>query len=89
LTAGVWFAVATGVAARCACFGRISRRLGPTHVVRDLVLTAAAVVSCLPPGAWPPWPGVLVSTAVGCVLAAVVVAWEDLAALFTPLEVRS
>lgn len=89
LTTGVWFAVVTGVPARCACFGRTSRRLAPAHVVRNLVLTAAAVICCVSAGAWPPWPGVLTSTVAGCALAAVVVVWEDLAALFTPVEVRS
>jgi hypothetical protein len=89
LTAGVWLAVVTGVPARCACFGRVSRRLAPVHVVRNLILTAAAAVSCLPTGTgWPPWPGALVSTVAGCAVAAVIVALEDLAALFTPVEVR-
>lgn len=88
LTAGVWLAVVTGVPARCACFGRVSRRLAPRHVVRNLILTATAAICCLPMTAWPPWPGALVSTVAGCALAAVIVAWEDLATLFTPMEVR-
>jgi hypothetical protein len=82
LTAAVWFAVATGVPARCACFGRLSRRLGRTHVARNVTLTVAAATCCLPAGV-PPWPGVLASSVAGVVFASVVVAWEDLAALVT------
>jgi hypothetical protein len=89
LTAGVWLAVATGVPARCACFGRASRTLAPTHVARNLILTTAATICCLPTGnGWPPWPGTLVSTVAGCAFATVIMAWEDLAALFTPVEAR-
>ena len=87
LTTGVWLAVATGVPARCACFGRTSRRLAPAHVARNLILTTAAAITCLPtPNAWPPWPGTVTSTVAGCTLATIIVAWEDLATLFTPME---
>jgi hypothetical protein len=93
LTAAVWIAAAAGVPARCACFGRLSRRLGPVHVARNLTLTAAAAVSCWlvasGAGAGPPLPGALVSAVSGVLFAAVVVRWEDLAALLVRTEVRS
>lgn len=89
LTVAVWFAVVTGSAARCACFGRLSRRLGWMHVARNATLTVAAVGTWWSAGGLPV-PGVLVSTVAGAVVAAVILRWEDLAVLFgSGAEVRS
>jgi hypothetical protein len=81
LTAAVWFAVVTGSEARCACFGRLSRRLSWMHVARNATLTAVAGASWWPVGGLPV-SGVVVSIVVGVVVAAVILRWEDLAVLF-------
>jgi hypothetical protein len=81
-TAGVMVAVATGAEAPCACFGRISRRLGWSDAVRDAVLLAAAGVA-LAVGAGDVAPAGGVSAAVAALVATlVVVFWSDIAALF-------
>jgi hypothetical protein len=92
LTSAVWFAVATGIPARCACFGRLGRPLGPAHVARNLTLTGFAVAAwwLVGTGSGTLAPaGVLVSTVAGVVLAVVIVRWEDLAALASGTEVHS
>jgi hypothetical protein len=91
LTAGVVVAVVTGTPAPCACFGRITRNLGWSHAVRNVVLFvgAGAALGLSLAGAGD---AVGLAPAVAAVVATlVVVFWSDIAATFaavTPVEVR-
>lgn len=80
-TVGVTIAVVTGVGAPCACFGRISRTLSRSDVVRDAVLLVGAGVA-LVAGTGPVAPAGGVAAAVAAVVATLlVVFWSDIAVL--------
>lgn len=88
LAAGVQLAVRRGRTPRCFCFGRLGQPLGRSHVVRNVVLAAAAVVALgLSWRAGGSAPGVLggsVAAGAAVLAAAPLVFWDDLAALFAP-----
>jgi hypothetical protein len=89
LTAGVAVAVATGTPAPCACFGRITRNLGWSHVVRNAVLLVAAGVALglsLAGAGGSVGPAAVVSAGVAAAMATlVVVFWSDISATFAPV----
>jgi hypothetical protein len=95
LTAGVAVAVATGTPAPCACFGRITRNLGWSHVVRNAVLLVGAGVAlglslAGAGGAVGPAPAVAAGLA-AAMATLVVVFWSDISATFaavTPVFVE-
>lgn len=83
LTSGVAWALARRSPATCRCFGGAPIRLGPRHLLRNLILAAVAVVGLLAaerPGAHPA--GLVLATTGGLVLAAVLVRFDDIADLF-------
>ncbi|WP_338106211.1 MauE/DoxX family redox-associated membrane protein [Micromonospora zingiberis] len=94
LSAAVLFTVLTGAVvtalrrpgrAACNCFGRGAEPLGPTHVVRNLLLTAAAVTGAATVTPEPGHPaGLTVAAATGALLAGLVVRWDDLTYLLRP-----
>jgi hypothetical protein len=82
-TAGTWLAVARGAGEPCQCFGASASPLSGRHVVRDVLLCAAAAAGALGAGSGGARPaGVVVSLAVGFAIALFVVFLDDLAALF-------
>lgn len=84
-TAGVGVAVATGADASCACFGRITTKLGWPHVARNTVLVAAASVALILGLAGGIGPAGGVSAGIPAAVATlVVVFWSDIAAVLTP-----
>jgi hypothetical protein len=86
LTVGTAHAVRRGSAATCRCFGGRGGRLHVTHVLRNAVLTAAALTASIVSAAAPGRPVDLAVAAAGLVAAgaaaAIVIRWEDIAALF-------
>jgi hypothetical protein len=97
LTVGLWTAIRRGSAAPCPCFSVTSSRLaraasrpvGPAHLLRNLVLlTAVASGLALGPSAGrPPAPAGLALALVAAVVAALlIIRWEDLAEVFTPVQ---
>jgi hypothetical protein len=80
-------ALRRGDRAPCHCFGVSARPVGGVHIVRNLVLTAAAGLG-LAAGAVAAGPlepaGVLAAVVAGAVVGAVVVAADDVAELFRP-----
>jgi hypothetical protein len=81
LTAGTGRAVSRGSTATCRCFGGRGRRLGRDHVVRNAVLTAAAVAAAATargavPGAHPV--GFAGAVAAAALSTLMVVYWDDI-----------
>jgi hypothetical protein len=88
LSVGVGVSVATGAAAPCACFGRISQTLSGTHVLRNLLLTAAAgaglAITLAAGTGFGPGPGLLPATVAAGVASMVISHWTDLTAVLRP-----
>lgn len=79
--AAIALAVRRGDRASCRCFGRASAPLGPTQIVRNLLLTALACAGLIAPAAaWEP-AGAALALVVAALLAAVFVFFDDLADL--------
>jgi hypothetical protein len=88
LAAGVAGVMRRGISARCACFGAASDLpLGRVQLARNLSLLAAegAGLALSLQTHRPALAGVAVAILAGLVVALLVVRWEDLAALITPL----
>lgn len=81
-TSGVTIAVATGVGAPCACFGRISSSLGWSDVVRDAVLLVGAGVALAAGNGDIGMEGGVPAAVAAVVATLLVVFWSDVAALF-------
>ncbi|GAA3250261.1 methylamine utilization protein MauE [Dactylosporangium siamense] len=81
-TAVVGLALRRGDRAPCRCFGASERRLGPQHLVRNVLLTVFAALG-LAGGATEP-AGLLVAGFAGVVGALLVVWADDIAGLFGP-----
>ncbi|MGV9773225.1 MauE/DoxX family redox-associated membrane protein [Streptosporangium sp. NPDC003464] len=81
----ITLSVRRGSRASCACFGASETRLGPQHVVRNLLLAAVATggAVCAFDGLVYTVPALLVGTAIGVVVGFVVTIADDVAALFT------
>lgn len=90
LTVGVTVAIRRGSAAPCPCFGVTSiRPVGPAHLLRNLVLLGVLVsgMALGPVLRRPPTPaGLALALGTAVVAAMLVVRWEDLADVFTPME---
>jgi methylamine utilization protein MauE len=88
-SAAVWSALRRRTGARCRCFGPTSAPLGPAHLVRNGLLLVVAAVGAALLLAGPPGPtdagGLVVAAAAGVVLAAVLIRFDDLLSVFTPL----
>jgi hypothetical protein len=88
LAAGVQLAVRRGRTPRCFCFGRLGQPLGRSHVIRNVVLAAAAAtgfgLSSLTTGSGSDPAGVAVAAAAAALAAGPLVFWDDLAALLAP-----
>lgn len=83
LTGGVGWVLARRMNVRCACFGAAGRSLSTTHLIRNLVLLAAAIYACLVtrlPGAPE---AIMISTVLGVFLALVLVRLDDVIFLFS------
>jgi hypothetical protein len=93
LTAGVAHTVRRGAVVRCRCFGRAGTLLSPAHLVRNGLLTAAALLATWATvdagAAWPGMAAAVVAAVLALTLAAVVVSWDDLVALIRPVRHRA
>ncbi|MFD7666862.1 MauE/DoxX family redox-associated membrane protein [Streptomyces sp. NPDC059788] len=82
--AGVTVSVRRGIRQPCACFGPSGAPLGPRHVLRNVCLAGTATLGAV--AALPDAPlhrgGVAIAMAGGSVLGLLVVALDDLLALF-------
>jgi hypothetical protein len=89
--AAVLAALRRGDRAPCNCFGGSTRPVGGVHLVRNVVLAAAAGVGLAASSAAGPLEpaGVVVAVVVGGVVAAVVVTADDVAELFRPVDHRA
>lgn len=88
-SAGIVAALRRGERGPCRCLGASTTPLGGSHLARNGVVTAAAVVGLVL--AWLPEPvpaspaGIGLAAVAGLVLAALVVRMDDLVALFAPM----
>jgi hypothetical protein len=87
LTAGVAVVLARGATAPCRCFGASETSLSARHLVRNVLLVAAAVLGLLSPSGYPA--GALVAVAAGVVAGILVTVLDDVVALFSPLPLAS
>lgn len=78
-TIGVAVAVATGEAATCACFGRITTTLAWPHVARNALLLAAAGTALGLDAGPVDWAGGVTAGIAAAVATTVVVFWSDIA----------
>jgi hypothetical protein len=85
-TTGIVLALRRGQRAPCRCFGASAAPLGPAHVVRNLILTAAGVtglIAAFAAGTAGVQPGgIAVTLAAAAVGVLIVVRLDDLVALF-------
>jgi len=81
--AGVVHAVCRGASAPCQCFGTGTAPLGYRHAVRNVLLCGAAVAGAAgaAPGPVPAGAGVALSLVAAAVVAALVLALDDIAAI--------
>jgi hypothetical protein len=90
--AGVVRAIQRGSTATCRCFGGVGNRLGPVHLARNATLTclalAAVVLTWSAPTVTDVAP-VVMSVVAGAIGGALVVRWEDLAAVLRGSAVSS
>jgi hypothetical protein len=85
-----------GKDATCACFGRSATRVGPVTLTRDVILLGVAVLGLVASaGHMAAGPAVeaveavdLVAALAGLVLGVLIVALEDIVALFAPIPSR-
>jgi hypothetical protein len=82
LSLGVAVVLARGTAAPCRCFGASATPLSRRHLVRNALLTGAAVLGLAAPAGSPP--GALLAVAAGVAAGVLVVVMDDLVALFAP-----
>jgi len=90
LTAGVTVVIRRGVKTPCVCFGsRSARPLGPAHLARNVGLLALLTAGLVGEGFTRTAPlaaGSVLAVAAGLIVALLFIRWEDLAALFTPIQ---
>ena len=88
LIAGVAVLIRRGVRTRCACFGS-SEPIGVTHLVRNLtflgLLLAGLVAGLGGAGQAGPAAAAVMAVVAGGCLALLIIRWEDLAVLVTPV----
>lgn len=92
LTAGIAVAIRRGSPAPCPCFGvKSPRPVGPAHLLRNLVLLSVLVsgLALGSAGSRRPTPaGLALALGTAVVAAMLIIRWEDLAEVFTPIETR-
>jgi len=81
-TTGVTTVLRRGTRAGCMCFGTTERPHGPRHLVRNSVLTVAALAGALTAGHPTDLPGALIAIAAGVLAALVLVTLDELLDLF-------
>lgn len=84
LCAGLALVLKRGVRARCNCFGRAGAEYSARHVIRNALLGVVAFAggaASTAPGAVS-FPGAVVAASAGLVLGLLVIAMDDLVALF-------
>ncbi|MER5646484.1 MauE/DoxX family redox-associated membrane protein [Streptosporangium sp. NPDC002524] len=84
LTSGVAVVLAGGGAEPCRCFGASSAPLSARHLVRNLLLTAAALAGLAGPDGPRPSPWSVVALLAGGLAGLLVTLLDDLVALFAP-----
>jgi hypothetical protein len=89
LSAGVAAVIHRGVLAPCACFGASSEQpLGTSHLIRNsslLALLLAGLAGSLFAGPATQVPAAATDAFAGSVIALLLIRWEDLASLLTPV----
>jgi Methylamine utilisation protein MauE len=89
LAAGIALVMHSGARAHCNCFGASSGRpLGRVHLIRNVTLLAVLAVGLVSTSlsdGQPAAVGAVVAAAVGAVAALLIIRWEELAELFTPI----
>ncbi|WP_182879022.1 MauE/DoxX family redox-associated membrane protein [Microbispora sp. H10949] len=86
LTAGLVVALRSGRRARCHCFGRSGAVVGRRHVVRNLLLAAAALaVAPGEPAGFAPTGWFALAVLTGLAAAVLVIAMDDIVSLVTPV----
>ncbi|MBP2401047.1 MauE/DoxX family redox-associated membrane protein [Streptomyces syringium] len=88
--AGIALSTRRGARTPCRCFGVTASPLGPRHIVRNLVLTALAVIGAATVlGSGPARPaetgGAVVAVSAGLLLGALVAVLDDVLDLFRPV----
>jgi hypothetical protein len=89
--AGIAVAGARGRVVRCRCFGDSRAPSSSPHLLRNVVLLAAAaagVLAGLAPGGPARAPAVVFAVGLGLIAAALFLRWDELAFLFTPAPGR-
>lgn len=81
-TTGIVIVLRRGMRAGCLCFGTTERPYGRRHLVRNGLLTAAALAGALTTGHPIDLPGALIAIAAGVIAALVLVTFEELLDLF-------
>ncbi|MDG6107217.1 hypothetical protein Daura_31380 [Dactylosporangium aurantiacum] len=84
LTAGVAVVLARGTAVPCRCFGASTAPLSRRHLVRNVVLVAAALAGLLLPAGGLPLAGSVVALLAGAVAGLLVTELDQITALFAP-----
>jgi len=80
----IGWTVRRGVQASCHCFGAAGRSLGTVHVVRNVVLAAAAIAALVGSPGNVDLVGAALALASGVVAALLIVRFDDIADLFAP-----
>lgn len=84
LTVGVAVVLARGTAQPCRCFGTSATPLSRRHLVRNVLLCAAALAGIAVPGGEPPLAGALIALFAGASAGLLVTALDELVTLFAP-----
>jgi hypothetical protein len=86
-TTGIVVVLRRGTRAGCLCFGTTERPYGPRHLVRNILLAAAALAGAITAGNPTDLPIALTAIAAGGLAALVIVTFDELLELFaTPVR---
>lgn len=88
LTAGVAVVLARGTAVPCRCFGASSIPLAGRHLLRNILLTGAALAGLAAPAGRPALAGWLIALLAGALAGLLVTVLDDLVALFARSSVE-
>jgi hypothetical protein len=87
-SAAIAFSVRRGLRVSCRCFGFAASQLGPVHLMRNGLLLAAVALgwtALTVPGDPPTVAGLAIAVPAGLVGAVIMVAFDDIADLFTEI----
>jgi hypothetical protein len=87
-TTGIVLVLHRGTRAQCLCFGTTERPYGPCHLIRNSLLTAAALTGAVLSGHPTGPPMTLIAIAAGGVAALVLVTFDELFDLFSTTAQR-